>query len=185
MYRISNRTNGLILLPDKRKLKKHESALVGHPLHPELFRMEQSNFISIQYYDPLTCHVNQCMYSMNIDALFEGREDFPFELKLPFNYLPNTDLVPYLKLKPYKPSTVVWSIEYYSISNGVVDENTLENRIKITNNRPITTKLKNIPGNTFYENTFISGRVVLNGSYKISPMKFMIQYKLKNAKETI
>lgn len=203
--RIINRTNGQLILPDNRILRKNSSLIVNY-VDNGLREMEQKGTVSIHSYEPTICNADWCSYMVDASCSSKKAEILPgfgpkfkpneqttldFKLQLPFNYLPHSPITPTLQwiiVGSGKEGYVVWKIDYYAISNGKVISGYVEilAGITITDTGTVTTVFKEIDSEKFYERAIVQGVLYRDGTDErdtfqgvVVPSLFELKYQLK------
>lgn len=194
MYRIINRTKGLIILPSKVLVGSKRSALVEE-IDAELEDMRKKKLITIHDVKEKDC----CWTKICIDPLCTPKNDgspdlvpldqdeqrkygalalsfsnghdtgLCFEVELPPNYVKDSDLKPTIDWKIKDKGNygnVTWVVEFNALNNWIVFK-----KDELVYSTPIPLEqehvlmdLPKIPGGGFKYNTLIKGRLIRLGS---------------------
>ena len=191
MYRVINRTLGMVVLPSKEILGKQKSTKV-RKITDELRSMERAGLLSIHTVSEKSCcWTKYCVDPLCVkkydgsptiipsgDTKFgtialsfdEGRDtELCFEIELPPNYLFGSDLKPILDWKIMdcgNYGNVTWVIEFDASNNWIQfkKDTLIYNTAVPVSPGYVTVDLPKISGGGFKYNTLIKGRLIRKGS---------------------
>lgn len=214
MFRVINRTQGFIFLPNGERLKSQRSTTVDF-LNNEILKMQDRKLLSIHpigekelqwvkyEVDLFNVVINEkspdltSIQNGSLALIFKNGRDteLDFEMELPPKYIIGSDLKPQIHWNLDNPGNygnVLWIIEFSALNNWVqFKKDTLTSNVPIPLNMgDVELDLPKISGGGFKYNTLIKGKLIRKGTkdtYNLPAVipQFNIGYQIEKSPEVI